>query len=130
MTRPAELKYSPGHEWTRMEDGIATVGITDYAVEQLGDLVFIDLPSSADAVTRGEAFGEIESTKSASELFAPLSGEIVEVNSKLVDDLQQLADDPFGAGWMIRIKMSSPDEASELMDLQQYEEMLAREEEH
>jgi glycine cleavage system H protein len=130
MTRPAELKYSPSHEWTRIEDGIATVGITDFAVEQLGDLVFIDLPAGSETVARGAPFGEIESTKSASELFVPLSGEITEVNSELADNLGALADDPFGAGWMIRIRISTPEEESELIDLQQYEELLAQEDEH
>ena len=130
MTRPADLKYSPSHEWARSEDGTVTVGITDHAVEQLGALVFVDLPQCGATLGRGDAFGEIESTKSASELFAPLSGEIVEVNAELADDLQPLAADPFGAGWMIRISISNPDEASELIDLEQYEALLAKEEEH
>ena len=130
MTRPAALKYSPSHEWTRLEDGIATVGITDFAVEQLGDLVFIELPSGAETLARGAPFGEIESTKSASELFVPLSGEIIEVNSELADKLQPLADEPFGAGWMIKIRISNPEEESELIDLQQYEDLLAQEDEH
>ena len=130
MTRPAELKYSPSHEWARIEDGTVTVGITDHAVKQLGDLVFVDLPQCGATLGRGDACGEIDSTKSASELFAPLSGEIVEVNAELADDLQPLAADPFGAGWMIRISISNPDEASELIDLEQYEELLAKEKEH
>ena len=130
MTRPADLKYSPSHEWARIEDGTVTVGLTDHAVEQLGDLVFVDLPQCGATLGRGDAFGEIESTKSASELFAPLSGEVVEVNAELADDLQPLAADPFGAGWMIRISISNPDEASELIDLEQYEALLAKEEEH
>ena len=130
MTRPAELKYSPSHEWTRLDDGIATVGITDFAVEQLGDLVFIDLPAGSENVSRGAPFGEIESTKSASELFVPLSVEIVEVNSGLGDYRQPLADEPCGACWMIKIRNSTPGEESELIDLQQYEELLAQEYEH
>ena len=130
MTRPADLKYSPSHEWSRIEDGTVTVGITDHAVEQLGDLVFVELPQCGDTVSRGSAFGEIESTKSASELFAPFSGEIIEVNTKLADDLQPLANDPFGSGWMIRISISNPGEAAELIDLEQYEELLAKEEDH
>ena len=130
MTRPADLKYSPSHEWARIEDGTVTVGITDHAVAQLGDRVFVALPQCGATLGRGDAFGEIESTKSASELFAPLSGEIVEVNAELADDLQPLAADPFGAGWMIRISISNPDEASELIDLEQYEELLAKEKEH
>lgn len=130
MTRPVDLKYSPSHEWARIEDGTVTVGITDHAVEQLGDLVFVDLPEPGTAIARGAAFGEIESTKSASELFAPLSGEITEVNSGLVDDLEPLAADPFGAGWMIKISISNPEEASELIDLEKYEELISSEEEH
>ena len=92
--------------------------------------MFIDLPAGSENVSRGAPFGEIESTKSASELFVPLSGEIVEVNSGLADDLQPLADDPFGAGWMIKIRISTPGEESELIDLQQYEELLSQEDEH
>ena len=80
MTRPVDLKYSPSHEWARVEDGTVTVGITDHAIEQLGDLVFVDLPEAGTAISRGDAFGEIESTKSASELFAPFSGEITGVD--------------------------------------------------
>tara|TARA_B100001765_G_C19494066_1_gene335504 strand:+ start:254 stop:574 length:321 start_codon:yes stop_codon:yes gene_type:complete len=106
------------------------VGITDHAVEQLGDLVFVDLPEAGTAIGRGDAFGEIESTKSASELFAPFSGEITEVNSGLADDLAPLAADPFGTGWMIKINISNPDEVSELIDLEQYEELIAREGDH
>lgn len=130
MTRPVDLKYSPSHEWARIEDGTATVGITDHAVEQLGDLVFVDLPQAGTTIGKGDAFGEIESTKSASELFAPLSGEITEVNTELPDNLEPLAADPFGAGWMIRISLSDPGEASGLIDLEQYEELLSQEEDH
>ena len=130
MTRPVDLKYSPSHEWARIEDGTVTVGITDHAVEQLGDLVFVDLPEAGTVIGRGDAFGEIESTKSASELFAPFSGEITEVNSGLADDLAPLAADPFGTGWMVKINISNPDEVSELIDLEQYEELIAREGDH
>jgi glycine cleavage system H protein len=128
MKRPVDLKYASSHEWVRLEGDVATVGITDFAVEQLGDLAFVDLPDTGAQVTRGDAFGEIESTKAASELFAPVSGEIIEVHSALAEELHHISDSPFDGGWMLRIRVSQPDELDNLMSAVDYEEHLREKE--
>lgn len=107
-----ELLYAPTHEWVHVgEDGIATIGITDFAVEQLTDLVYMELPEVGAAVTAGEEFGEVESVKAVSPMYAPISGEVIEVNEGLPDTLEILGTDAFGAGWIAKIKMdgSAPD---------------------
>jgi len=119
---PADLKYTKDHEWIRLTNGQGRVGITDYAQKQLGDVVFVDLPAVGTTVTRGQAFGTIESVKAVSELFAPVSGEIVEVNAALKDAPEQVNSDPHGA-WMVGIRLSSPAEANELLDSTQYDEV-------
>jgi glycine cleavage system H protein len=119
---PADLKYTKDHEWIRLTNGQGRVGITDYAQKQLGDVVFVDLPAVGTTVTRGQAFGTIESVKAVSELFAPVSGEIVEVNAALKDAPEQVNSDPHGA-WMVGIRLSSPAEANELLDSAQYDEV-------
>jgi len=101
------LKFAETHEWARLDGQVVTVGITDYAVEQLGDVVFVELPAVGDVVKAGQSFGEIESVKAASELIAPVDGKIIEVNTSLEDDYDVLKDDPFGAAWMIRIEASN-----------------------
>lgn len=105
---PAHCKFSTTHEWVYVEGDTATVGISDFAVKQLTDLVYIDLPAVGRTVAAGEPFGEVESVKAVSDLYAPVSGEIIAVNSPLADDLQKLSDDPFGAGWIIKVRMSDP----------------------
>ncbi|MEQ8766570.1 MAG: glycine cleavage system protein GcvH [Planctomycetota bacterium] len=125
--RPDDLRYLESHEWVRLQDGMATIGITDYAVEHLNDLVFLDLPSVGDEVTRGESFGEIESVKAVSELYSPVSGEVVEVNEPLKENLDQLAQDAFGGGWMIKVKASDPSELESLLDAAAYEKVLEKE---
>ena len=101
-----ELLYAPTHEWVHVgEDGIATIGITDFAVEQLTDLVYMELPDVGATVTAGEEFGEVESVKAVSPLYSPISGEVIEVNSGLPDELEVLGTDAFGAGWIAKIKM-------------------------
>src|SRR5215208_5125800 len=107
---PADLKYTKDHEWIRIEHGQGRVGITDYAQKQLGDVVFVELPAVGTTVTRGQAFGTIESVKAVSELFAPVSGEIVEINDALKDAPEQVNSDPHAA-WMVAIRLSSPAEA-------------------
>lgn len=124
---PKDLKYAREHEWVRVDGDIAVVGISDFAQDQLGEVVYVDLPSVGDTVTAGETFGEVESVKSVSELFSPLSGEITEVNDALSDAPETVNDDPYGDGWMIRIKMSDPDELGELLDAAGYEAFLAEE---
>ncbi|MBL9079711.1 MAG: glycine cleavage system protein GcvH [Planctomycetes bacterium] len=109
--RPTDCKFLKSHEWCRIENGIATIGISDHAVSHLSDLVFLDLPAKGASVTVGESFGEIESVKAVSSLYAPVSGEVVDVNSKLPDNLEWLAQEPFGKAWMIKVRVTtkSPD---------------------
>ncbi|MEX1232456.1 MAG: glycine cleavage system protein GcvH [Planctomycetaceae bacterium] len=117
----SDLKYRPTHEWVRMEGNEAVVGISEFAVKQLTDLVYIDLPAVGRQVKAGETFGEVESVKAVSDLYAPLTGEVVAVNNALADDLSLLSSDPFGKGWMIRIKVTDDSKLSELLDPQAYE---------
>jgi len=110
MNVPTDLEYTKDHEWLRIDGDVATVGITAFAAEALGDVVYVDLPSAGAAVTRGETFGEVESTKSVSDLYAPADGEVVEVNDAVVQDPSLVNSDPFGEGWLVRVQVSgSPD---------------------
>ena len=119
---PTELKYTKDHEWARdMGDGVIRVGVTTYAVEQLGDVTLIDLPDVGTAVSAHDHFGDIESVKTVSELFAPVSGEVTEVNGELEDSPELVNDAPYEGGWMIAIKMSDPSELASLMDADAYE---------
>ncbi len=127
MSEPKDLKYTKEHEWARIEDGAATVGITNYAQEQLGDIVFIELPAPGEEVTMGEAFGVIESVKAVSDLFAPLSGEVAEINDFLIDAPEIMNSNPYDKGWMLKIKCSNPGEADKLMDSEAYEKFLEKE---
>ena len=125
--RPNDRKYLKSHEWCKTEEGIATVGISDYAVEHLSDLVFLDLPAIGATVSAAEPFGEIESVKAVSDIYCPVGGEVVEVNTDLPDNLDTLKDDPWTAGWMIKVRVAK--EASDLMDAAAYEQHLAAEKE-
>jgi len=124
---PESLRYTKDHEWTRISGNKATVGITLYAKDQLGDVVYLELPEVGATVTRGQPFGVVESTKAVSELFSPVSGKVTKVNQSLVDAPEGINDDPHEKGWMVEIEMSSPAEASELLSAKQYEELLASE---
>lgn len=127
---PTDLSYTKGHEWARAEEGgNVRIGITAYAVEQLGDVTLVDLPSVGSEVGAQEHFGDIESVKTVSELFAPVSGEIVEVNEELEDQPDLVNDGPYEGGWMIVIEMSSPEEFGRLMDSAAYEAHLGKLEE-
>ncbi|MDA0835938.1 MAG: glycine cleavage system protein GcvH [Planctomycetota bacterium] len=117
----SDLKYRPTHEWIRLEGNEAVVGISEFAVKQLTDLVYIDLPAVGRQVKGGETFGEVESVKAVSDLYAPLSGEVIAVNDALVDDLALLSSDPFGKGWMIKIKVTDDSKLGELLHPQAYE---------
>ena len=128
MSRPDDLRYAKSHEWVRVSGEEAEVGITDYAVDQLGDLAFVDLPQEGTQVEAGGSFGEIESTKTVSDLYAPVGGEIVAVNRQLEDNLQLITDGPFTTGWMIRIRMGQPGDLDSLMTAAQYAEHVASEE--
>ncbi len=122
---PKELRYSKEHEWVRMEkDGTATIGITHYAQEQLGDVVYVDLPEKGKALIQFKKFGEIESVKAVSDLFAPVSGEIAAVNAGLKETPELVNTDPYGKGWMLKVKLRDKVELNNLMDSQAYDLLL------
>ena len=122
---PKELRYSTTHEWVYVEDvdsgKLATVGISAFAVEQLTDLVFMELPEVGRTVQAGDSLGEIESVKAVSDMYSPVSGEVVEVNSELPDNLERLGSDPYGSGWIVKIKLSSDAEVQAMMDYDAYQ---------
>jgi len=120
MNTPEELRYSSDHEWVRVDGDTATVGITDYAQDALGDVVFVDLPEVSAAVTAGGSFGEVESTKSVSELYAPVSGTIGSVNAELGDEPEKLNNDPYGEGWICTIAINDASELDALLDAAAY----------
>ncbi|MCK5941458.1 MAG: glycine cleavage system protein GcvH [Planctomycetes bacterium] len=112
--RPDDLKFQPAHEWVKIEGDTATIGITDHAVSHLSDLVFLDLPAKGASVTIGESFGEIESVKAVSPLVSPVTGEVIDSNEELSDNLEWLSEEPFGKAWMIKVKLTET--SSELLD--------------
>ncbi len=122
---PSDLKYHKEHEWVRVEGDVAVVGISHFAQDQLGEVVYVDLPAEGDEVAVDETFGEIESVKSVSELYAPVSGEVVAVNDALDDTPETVNSDPYGAGWMIKVKMSNASEADALMSAEDYEAFVS-----
>jgi glycine cleavage system H protein len=120
MNIPAELRYSSDHEWVRVEGTTATIGITEYAQDALGDVVFVEMPDTGLAVAAGDSFSEVESTKSVSDIYAPVTGSIAEVNPALESQPELLNSDPYGAGWICRIEISDPSELDGLMDAEAY----------
>ena len=120
----AELRFSKSHEWLRIDGGVATVGITKYAAEQLGDVVFVELPNAGKKVSAGGEVAVVESVKAASEIYAPVSGEVTESNAVIKDDPAKVNADPEGAGWFFRMKVSSPAELEKLMTKDQYTAFL------
>jgi glycine cleavage system H protein len=124
---PESLRYTKDHEWARVSGNKVTVGITLFAKDQLGDVVYLELPEVGATVTRGAPFGVVESTKAVSELFSPVSGKVTKVNKALVDAPEGINDDPHEKGWMVEIEMPNPAEANELLSAKQYEELLASE---
>ncbi len=121
---PSDLKYHPEHDWARIDGDTATLGITWYAQDQLGEVVYFDPPGIGKSVTRDEPYAEVESVKAVSDVVAPLSGEIVEVNEGLADAPENINDDPYGEGWLVRIRLSDPAEVDALMDAETYEQGL------
>ncbi|MGL4462173.1 MAG: glycine cleavage system protein GcvH [Planctomycetia bacterium] len=119
------LLYAASHEWVHLADGVATVGISRHAVEQLTDIVYLELPAVGKKVEPGKPFGVVESVKSVSDLYSPVAGEVVEVNQKAVDDPAVLSGDPYGAGWMIRVRVAGSPDVSALLSKQQYEASIA-----
>ena len=124
---PATLRFSPTHEWVHIDGSTATVGISRFAVDQLTDLIMIELPSVGTRLVPGKSFGEIESVKAVSDLYAPVAGEVVAVNDAVVENVQLLAEDPYGRGWLIKVKVEADIELGELMDLPAYEKKVAEE---
>ena len=123
---PAELKYTRDHEWAKQDDGNVRIGITHYAQEQLGDVVFVELPKVGAKVTAKQSFGVVESVKAVSDLFAPVSGEVVDVNAELAKKPELVNQDPYGRGWMIVVRPTNPTEWGPLLTAQQYEEHIAQ----
>ncbi len=121
MNIPANLKYSKDHEWVRVEGDVAVIGITDFAQDQLGDIVFVDIQTMGETLSEGEVFGAIEAVKTVADAFMPVSGEIIEVNEALEGAPENVNKDPYGEGWMIKVKLSNPAEVDALMDAAAYE---------
>ncbi|UEX89647.1 glycine cleavage system protein GcvH [Staphylococcus ratti] len=124
MAVPSELKYSKEHEWVKVEGNIATVGITDFAQNELGDIVFVELPEVDDEVAEGETFGSVESVKTVSELYSPVSGKIVEINENLEDEPEAVNESPYEKAWMVKVEITDESELDALMDAQGYQEMI------
>jgi glycine cleavage system H protein len=122
---PPELRYTKDHEWVRVEGDEATVGITAYAAEQLGDIVFVELPDVGRSLEQFATFGVVESVKAVSDLFAPLSGEVAGTNDALAGSPELVNSDPYGQGWMLRLRLTAPDEADELLDSSAYDALIA-----
>jgi glycine cleavage system H protein len=122
---PADLRYTNDHEWVRVEAGEAVVGITTYATEQLGDIVFVELPAIGRSVEQAKAFGVVESVKAVSDLFAPVSGDVVAVNEELTSRPELVNEDPYGAGWMIRLRVADAAEVDTLLDASGYDALIA-----
>ena len=127
MVSPPELKYTKEHEWVRVEGDTGTIGITDYAQDQLGDIVFVELPEVGAAISAAQKLGEIESVKAVSELFAPVSGEVTEANDGLADSPEAVNDDPYGDGWMVKMRLSAAAELDGLLSADEYEAFIEAE---
>ncbi|OGQ05470.1 MAG: glycine cleavage system protein H [Deltaproteobacteria bacterium RIFCSPLOWO2_01_44_7] len=127
MEFPEDLKYTKEHEWVKVNGEIATIGITDYAQEQLGDIVYLELPAEGEAVEQGEPFGVVESVKAVSDLYAALSGTVLEINDPLVENPETLNEDCYEEGWLIKIKIGDPKELKNLMDCKSYQAHIKEE---
>jgi len=125
MNLPADLKYTKDHEWVRIEGDVAIVGITDFAQGELGDIVYVEVETIDETLDKDEIFGTVEAVKTVSDLFLPLAGEIVEFNELLEDEPEKVNTDPYGDGWMIKIKISDPSEVESLLDAAAYEALIA-----
>ena len=124
MNVPDDLRYSKDHEWSRLEDGRVRIGITDYAQDALGDVVFVQIPDVGTRVAQGDSFGEVESTKSVSDIYAPISGAIVEVNVELADAPQRVNEDPYGEGWLVVIEPDDASQLDQLLDADAYRALI------
>ena len=126
MPSPTDRHYTKEHEWVRVENNLSTVGITDYAQDQLGDLVYLDLPSPGTQVKQLDKLGEIESVKAVSDLYSPVSGEVVEVNQEVVDRPELVNQSPYEEGWLVRLRLADPAEVDGLLTAEQYDELIAQ----
>lgn len=124
MKVPVELKYTKDHEWIRVDGNTATIGITDWAQGELGDIVFVELPNVGDDIRRSEPFGTIEAVKAVSDMYAPVSGKVLEINAALDDDPMVINGDPYGAGWMVKIELSDSSELEQLLNAEGYKELI------
>ena len=129
MEFPEGLKYSKEHEWVLVEGTSATIGITEYAQEELGDIVFVELPEVGEKIVKDDPFGAVESVKAVSDIYAPVSGEVMEINEILPDNPETINDDPYGDGWMVRVELSDIDDLKDLMDADEYAEYVAQQKE-
>ncbi len=127
MLIPPDLRYTKEHEWIRTEDGVGTVGVTDYAQDQLGDIVYVDLPETGKQLSQLAVFGEIESVKAVSELYSPVTGEVIEGNQALADKPELINDSPYGDGWIMKVRLSDESEVDKLLTAEQYGEYIEQE---
>ena len=125
MNIPSELKYTKDHEWIKIEGNVATIGITDFAQGELGDIVYVDVDTLDDTVEEGEVFGSVEAVKTVSDLFMPLTGEVTEFNEALEDEPEMVNSDPYGKGWMIKIEFTDESQIEALLDAEAYKELIA-----
>lgn len=121
---PESYRYTKDHEWVLVEGGIATIGITDYAQKELGDIVYVDLPRPGDAVVAGKSMGSVESVKAVSDVYSPVTGEVVEVNTALAEAPEKVNQDPYGEAWMVKVKLSAPDELDRLLTAAEYQSYI------
>ena len=126
MDIPENFKYTKDHEWVKVEGKIGTIGITDYAQEELGDVVFVDIDNDLSEISKGESFGTIEAIKTVSDLFAPFSGKVTEINKALIDSPELVNTDPFGNGWMIKAELKNPADLDDLLDAKAYKELVGQ----
>ena len=124
MNLPEDLKYTKDHEWIRIEGDVATVGVTDFAQGELGDIVYVDVDTEGETLDKDEVFGTVEAVKTVSDLFMPLSGEVIEFNEQLEDDPELVNSDSYGDGWMIKIKFSNPEEVEDLLTSDEYKKAI------
>jgi glycine cleavage system H protein len=121
---PENYRYTKDHEWVTVENGIATIGITDYAQKELGDIVYVDLPQPGDAVVAGKSMGSVESVKAVSDIYSPVTGEVVEVNTALAEAPEKVNQDPHGEAWMVKVKLSAPEEINSLLTAAEYQSYI------
>jgi glycine cleavage system H protein len=126
-TYPEQLRYTKEHEWVRVEDGVGTIGITEHAEKELGDIVYVELPKVGTRLDQGKPLGSVESVKAVSDIYSPVSGEVTEVNESLAEAPEKLNEDPHGAAWLVKIRLSAPEQAAALMTAADYESYIASE---